>query len=270
MSAPTAPTASVQVSVTINAEPETVWRFLSEQEKLLSWLTYIPGSPAPAGSRFEPRPGGEVRIVFPNGGEARGSVVEIDPPRRLVFTWGYEPDVARTGLGPGACRVEVAVVPMPEGTRVTLTHAGPMSEQLAKGHEGGWRHYLSQLAARAADAQHGAHLEGTLRDYFAACNEPDEAERLALLERCCEPGVRVRSPFACTDGIGAFSAKIGNGLRHMGDAVSAIAGPVRQVHGFASVPWAVTGKDGGVMFRGENTVRFSPRGRIAEIVSFHA
>lgn len=268
--APAAHSSSVQVAVTINAEPETVWRFLSEQDKLLAWLTFIPGSPAPEGSTFEPRPGGAVRIVFPNGGEAKGSVVEIDAPRRLVFTWGYDPDVGKTGLGPGACRVEIALVPIDGATRVTLTHTGPMSEALAQGHESGWRHYLTQLAVRSTAAQHEAHLDATLRDYFAACNEPDGAKRDALLERCCEPGVRVRSPFACSDTVEEFSKNIANGLKHLGGAVSALGGPVRHVHGFAMVPWTVTAKDGTVLFRGENLLALTPRGRIARIVSFHA
>jgi uncharacterized protein YndB with AHSA1/START domain len=268
--------ASVSVSVTINAELETVWRFLSEQDRLLAWMTYIPGSPTPAGSRFEPRADGEVRIIFPNGGEAKGRVVELEPMKRLVFTWGYEPDVAKTGLGPGACRVEVRLerAAADEGTRVTLTHSGPMSEELAKGHEAGWRHYLTQLAVRSSEAGLSAVIERVIGDYFAACNERDDAARAKLLAACCEQDVRVRGPFACSDTVEEFSKNIANGLRHLGGAVSELDGVavsgLKHVHGMARVPWRVRMADGGVMFRGENFVRVTARGRIAEIVSFHA
>lgn len=266
---------SVSVSVHINAEPETVWRFLSDQDKLLAWMTFTPGAPTPAGSRFEPRPGGEVRIIFPNGGEARGKVVDLEPMKRLVFTWGYEPDVAKTGLEPGVCRVEVRLerAAAGEGTRVTLTHSGPMSAELAQGHEAGWRHYLTQLAVRSSEANLAGVIEQVIGDYFAACNEKDDAARAKLLERCCEQDVRVRGPFACSDTREEFGKHIANGLRHLGGAVSELDGveaaALRHVHGVARAPWRVRRPDGGVMFRGENIVRFSARGKITEIVSFH-
>jgi uncharacterized protein YndB with AHSA1/START domain len=268
--------ASVSVSLTINAEPETVWRFLSEQDKLLSWMTFIPGSPTPPGSRFEPRPGGELRIIFPNGGEARGQVVALEPNKKLVFTWGYDPDVAKTGLGPGACRVEVALSPTTtgDGTRVTLTHSGPMSDELAREHESGWRHYLTQLAVRSAEANLARTLEPALTAYFAACNQPDDAARTRLLESCCEPDIRVLTPFACSDTLELLSKNIANGLKHLRGCLSAIDGiapaAAKHIHGVARVPWKVTMPDGHVLFRGENIVRFTPHGKIAEIVSFHA
>lgn len=266
---PSPPAGRVSVAVTINAEPETVWRFLSDQEKLLAWMTYLPGAPVPPGSAFEPRPGGAVRLVFPNGGAAVGSVLEVDPPRRLVFSWGYEPDVAKTGLGPGACRVEITLAPAPgdDGTRVTLTHSGPMSGELAQGHLAGWRHYLSQLARQAAASSVDARLEAALRDYFAACNQPDAPARDALLAACCDPALRVRTFFACCDSAAEFSAHIDNGLRHLRGALSAPSGPARHIHGFVRVPWAVAMGDR-VLFRGENLLRLTPAGKIAEIIGF--
>lgn len=261
------PAATVQVGVTINARIETVWSFLSERDRFLSWMTFIPGAPIPPGSTFEPRVGGALRIVFPNGGEAKGSVLEIDPPRRLVFTWGYEPDIAKTGLGPGACRVELQLVEIGAGTRVTLTHSGPMSPELAKGHEQGWRHYLALLASQGAAAQHTPGLGAMLADYFAAWNEPDDAARRTLLAKLCEPGVRVRTQFACTDSIDELCAHIGNGLRHMPGMQLALNGEPRHLHGFVRIPWAVKGPQG-IAFAGENFVSLTPHGRIASVVGF--
>lgn len=262
--------ASITTAVTINAQPATVWTFMSEAERFLAWMSYAPDAPVPSGSRFEPRPGGQVRIVFPGGGEARGEVVAFEPPHRLVFTWGYAPDTRQTGLGPGASRVELTLEPVPEGTRVTLRHSGPMTEAVAQGHLGGWNHYVSQLAALASRAHHEPHLEATLGDYFAACNEVDDQRRAALLARACAPDVRVRTPFACADTREEFSGYIAAGLRHLDGAVSALAGPARLIHGFARVPWTVTAPDGSVLMRGENLLRFAPDGPIAEIVSFPA
>lgn len=260
--------ATVTATVLINAEQKTVWKFLSEQERLLAWMTYIPGMPAPAGSQFEPRAGGALRIIFPNGGEAKGKVLEVQPPERLVFTWGYAPDVAKTGLGPGACRVEIVLRAVEGGTLVTLTHSGPMSDALAKGHLAGWNHYLSQLAVQSAMDFHQSHLSATLGNYFDAWAEADAAKRDALLAKCCEAGVRLRSQFACTETRADLSAHIANGLVHMPGMRLQQDGIARHMHGVARIPWKVAGADGKAAFRGENFVRFSAAGMITEVVSF--
>jgi uncharacterized protein YndB with AHSA1/START domain len=259
---------SVSASVVINAERATVWRFMSDQARFLAWMTFVPGMPAPAGSAFEPRVGGTLRVIFPNGGAAKGSVVEIEPPRKLVFTWGYEPDVGKTGLRPGSCRVEVVLSETEGGTLVTLTHSGPMSPEIAKGHEAGWAHYLSQLAVQSSREFHQERLADALAPYFGAFSEPDAAKRDALLATCTEEDVRLRTAFACTDGRSALSAHIANGLKHMPGCKLEQAGMVNHIHGVARVPWRVVAGEGKTVFKGENIVRFSARGKIVEVVGF--
>jgi uncharacterized protein YndB with AHSA1/START domain len=260
--------ATSTTSVTINAEPSTVWKFMSDQTRFLSWMTFMPGMPAPSGSTFEPKPGGDLLIIFPNGGKAKGSVLEVDPPRKLVFTWGYDPDVAKTGLRPGASRVEIVIRGVEDGTLVTLNHIGPMSEELAKGHEAGWRHYLSQLALQSAMEGHQSHLADTLSAYFKASTEADATKRDALLATCCMPNIRVRTQFACCDSLAEFSANIANGLRHMPGATLEQNGLVSHLHGYARVPWKVMSAERKLIFKGENFVRFTPGGQMAELVSF--
>ena len=52
---------------------------------------------------FDPRPGGEYRVEVISGETSPlGEFVEVDPPRRLVFTWGWEPG------RPSACRPDRA------------------------------------------------------------------------------------------------------------------------------------------------------------------
>lgn len=261
--------ATATIGVTINATAETVWEFMSASEKVLAWMTFIPGAPTASVSKFDVRPGGEVVIKFPNGGAAKGSVVEVEPKKRLVFTWGYEPDVGKTGMRPGSTRVEMSIAESRDGTRVTLVHSGAMSGEIAKGHEAGWRHYLSQLALQSAMAQTQRVLGDVLESYFAACNEADEKKRNALLEKCCEEDVRVLTPFACGSTREEFGANIANGLKHMPGCVSAQSGLVNHIHGTARVPWTVRSGDGKKLFSGENIVTLSARGKIEKIVSFH-
>ncbi len=269
------PTGTVRVSVTIDAALETVWSFLSDQTRLLEWMTYIPGAPIPPGSSFDPRPGGSLCILFPDGAQARGEVVEVRPRRRLAFTWGYDPDPARTGLGPGACRVEIELTPLGTATRVTLTHSGPMSDQLARAHEAGWRHYLSQLAANSAIGQFKPDLDRLLDTYFRAWNEHDDARRLSLLADCCDEHVRVRTAFACTDSREELSAHIANGLRHMPGVLLVSDGAPSLQHNFVCFRWALRRTDGETPFRGVNFARLlpsapGPGGRIGELAGFQS
>jgi len=48
---------------------------------------------------LEPVPGGAFRVGMRDGVEAVGQFVEIDPPHRVVFTWGWTNDhpVGRPG-----------------------------------------------------------------------------------------------------------------------------------------------------------------------------
>lgn len=261
-------TASISTSVLINTEPATVWKFMSDQQRFLSWMASVPGMPTPSGSRFEPTPGGVLHIVFPNGGAAKGSVVEVDPPRKMVFTWGYEPDVAKTGLRAGTTRVEIVIRAVDDGTQVTLTHSGPMSEELAKGHEAGWRHALAQFAVQSAMEGHQAHLADTLSAYFKASAETDGVKRDALLAACCTPNIRMRTQFACCETLAEVSANIANGLKHMPGATLEQNGLASHLHGYARVPWKVMSADRKLIFKGENFLRFTAAGKIAEIVSF--
>jgi uncharacterized protein YndB with AHSA1/START domain len=74
----------------------------------------------------------------------RGHYVVIDPPRRLVFTWGF---VGSPELPPGASSVEVTLTKQASGTRVDLVHRG-LAEPERVRHARGWRHFLGRLADR--------------------------------------------------------------------------------------------------------------------------
>jgi uncharacterized protein YndB with AHSA1/START domain len=84
---------------------------------------------------------------------ARGEFVEVDPPRRVVFTWGW--DRSERPVPPGSSTVEVVLEPAGDGTRLTLRHSGlPDEEQVAQ-HGHGWEHYLERLRVAAAGGDPG-------------------------------------------------------------------------------------------------------------------
>jgi uncharacterized protein YndB with AHSA1/START domain len=127
----------VEVSVHIAAEPETVFRYFTDPGRYVQWM----GRDA----TLEPVPGGSYRVLMREGVEAAGEFVEIDPPHRVVFTWGWTHDDA---VPPGTTRVVVTLRPENGGTRLVLRHHDLPGDQQREHHRKGWRQYLDRLGLR--------------------------------------------------------------------------------------------------------------------------
>ncbi len=112
---------------------------------------------------FDPRPGGHYRVDVVPGNTASGEFVELDPPRRLVFTWGWEPG-GEGAVPPGSTTVEIELVPGADGTTLRFSHRGLPTAKAAESHAHGWDHYLERLAVAAADGDPGPDpwLSGTM------------------------------------------------------------------------------------------------------------
>ncbi len=68
--------------------------------------------------------------------------LELEPPNRLVFSWGFS---ELDALPPGASTVEVILSSEGGGTRVDIVHLG-LPDAEAQQHASGWPHFLAQLA----------------------------------------------------------------------------------------------------------------------------
>lgn len=259
---------TVVVSVVIAAEVATVWSYFTDPARFAAWIGAYAGQGGATEVRIDPRVGGEIRVGYPGGAIGLGKVTALEPQQRFAFSWGYEGGAQ--GLAPGSTQVEIALTQTAEGTLVELRHSGIPNDTVRRGHLAGWKHYLSMLAKNAADAQFGAGLPERFDAYFRAWREADDAARAALLMTCCESTVRVRTGFACTDGIEELSAHIANGLKHMPGMSLVADGAPQQLHGYARANWAVQMPDGKPAFRGTNFMVFSPQGKIAAVVSFPA
>jgi uncharacterized protein YndB with AHSA1/START domain len=140
----TAETTRVEREVAIAASPETVWEFLVDPEKAVRWM----GTEA----TLDPVPGGQYRVVVMPNTVARGEFVELDRPRRLVWTWGWEPG-APSGLEPGASTVTIDLVPDGDGTLLRFAHELPVEHVGMHGE--GWDHYLGRLVVVAGGGDPG-------------------------------------------------------------------------------------------------------------------
>ncbi len=135
----------LEVSVHIAARPETVFPYFTDPARHAQWM----GSHA----RLEPVPGGEYRVVLRDGIEAVGRFVEVDPPRRLVFTWGWS---GGHPVAPGSTRVEVTLEDEDGGTRLVLRHHDLPSAEHADQHRRGWELYLGRLQTHLRGGTPGA------------------------------------------------------------------------------------------------------------------
>jgi uncharacterized protein YndB with AHSA1/START domain len=138
--------AVVEVEVRIDAAPETVFEFFTDPEKMVQWMGRA--------HELDPRPGGVFRCDINGQDVASGEYVEVDRPRRLVFTWGWEAEDSTTQ--PGASTVEVTLEWDGEGTRVRLVHRDLATEESRAAHRHGWDHYVGRLALAAAGGEPGA------------------------------------------------------------------------------------------------------------------
>ena len=139
----TAEQTSVEREIRIAASPETVWEFLVDPEKIRRWKA--------VDASFDAHPGAGYRLEVRPGSTALGEVVEVDPPHRLVLTWGWE----QTGdtpnpVPPGSSTVEYALVPDGDGTLLRLTHRDLPNAEACERHAEGWDYFLPRLAAAVA------------------------------------------------------------------------------------------------------------------------
>jgi uncharacterized protein YndB with AHSA1/START domain len=90
---------------------------------------------------------------------ASGEYVELDPPRRLVFTWGWEGNEA---VAPGSSTVSFELVAEGDGTRLHFVHSGLPTDEARASHGHGWDHYFARLvtAAETGDAGVDPWVEG--------------------------------------------------------------------------------------------------------------
>jgi uncharacterized protein YndB with AHSA1/START domain len=135
---------AIERELVIAASPETVWELLVDPAKSGAWMGRQSWS--------EPHVGGAYRVEVIPGHIASGEYLEVEAPRRLVHTWGWEgnPDVP-----PGSSTVEYELLPEGNGTRVRLTHRGLPNAESIESHAHGWDHYLGRLAVAASGGDPG-------------------------------------------------------------------------------------------------------------------
>jgi uncharacterized protein YndB with AHSA1/START domain len=252
-------TDQVELQIRIAARPATVFRYFTDPARFQQWM-------GPR-SEFDARAGGALIVRFPTDDpSAMGSITEVVPDRRIVFTWGY--DGSNHGMAPGSSTVSVDLEVIPEGTLLTLRHWGFPRPELGQEHLGGWRHYFGVVAAKAAEETVGVVAEHVVDQFIAAWRESDAARRGALLAECFEPDGLYRDAYGYVPGIAGLSTFIANAQKFMPGLTLARTGAVRHAHGSICYQWTMTGADGKVVSNGISAGECSPEGRIRSLTGF--
>jgi uncharacterized protein YndB with AHSA1/START domain len=137
---------SIRQQVNIAAAPRAVWRALTTEQGLTSWLV--------TAARVDPRPGG--RLVLTTAGadgapvEERGMFHDIRPTRRIEIAFDANSPSSTRGT-----RLELHVAVDGGETRVLLVHSGEAlgDAEVSAVQDARWRQAL--LALRESFEGHG-------------------------------------------------------------------------------------------------------------------
>jgi uncharacterized protein YndB with AHSA1/START domain len=122
----------VKVQIRIEATPAEIFPYLIESDLLVQWI----GQSA----HLDPEPGGVFALDFDET-KIRGNFVTVEPPHRVVFTWGVP---GSTELPEGSSTVEITLTADGDGTIVELHHSDLSADERVR-HEAGWTELLPRL-----------------------------------------------------------------------------------------------------------------------------
>ena len=124
----------VEVERRLPTSPDNVFGFLTDAARYSRWMGRA--------AELDPRPGGIYRVEMSEDAVALGEYVEVEPPRRIVFSFGW---IGDEKVPPGSTTVEIALEPDGDGTVLRLRHTGLPDDGSAVLHTGGWEMYLDHL-----------------------------------------------------------------------------------------------------------------------------
>lgn len=126
----------ITASIHIDADPARVFDHFTRAEALAAWIAEH--------AVVDPRPNGEFALDI-RGVPVRGRYLVVEPPTRLVISWGH---AGSDRLPPGASTLEVRFDAVDGGTMVHILHSG-LPEPEASRHRAGWLHFLDRLRTAA-------------------------------------------------------------------------------------------------------------------------
>jgi uncharacterized protein YndB with AHSA1/START domain len=145
-------TPEVRIQQVVDAPRDAVFHAWTTPDSLRRW--WGPGDFTTAIAEVDLRPGGAYHLVMqpPDGAPLHlgGTYREVDPPRRLVYTWQWVSGVPDTRES----LVTVEFEDLGPSTRVTVVHSEFDEGSATAPYESGWRSGLDKLARLVAQTEH--------------------------------------------------------------------------------------------------------------------
>ena len=245
----------VERTVQILASRETIFRYFTDSARWAKWWG--------AGSTIEPHPGGKVYIRFPNAVEAGGEIIEIVPPDRIIFSYGF---ASGQPIPLGASRVSIRLESMGGATQLHLQHEFA-DAAVRDEHVQGWRFQFALFANIVADEVF-ADAATMVDAWFDAWAIADDQARAAEFARLCSPDVRFHDRFSLLEGLADLSAHAAASQRFMPGVRMRRTGEVRHCQGTILTDWVAISGDGKEVMSGTNVFQLGPDTRIRSATGF--
>jgi uncharacterized protein YndB with AHSA1/START domain len=136
------PDDAYTTAVRIDASPAEVFPYLTDADLMVRWMGEW--------AELQPEAGGSLAIDI-NGVPIRGEYVVVEPPHRVVFSWGA---AGSDALPPGSTTVEIVLRSDGGGTLLELVHRDLPAEELPR-HGVGWGHFLERLVIAGSGGEPG-------------------------------------------------------------------------------------------------------------------
>ena len=145
------PSFTVELEHRVHARREAVFEYFTDPVKYRAWKG--------VDAELDPRPGGDYKVTMGPQVWVEGTYVAVEPPRRLVMTWGFASEFTLPrGLAqvpPGSSTVEFTFTEDGDGTVIRIRHTGLPTDEARWAHHSGWDAYVPRLAALLAGEDPG-------------------------------------------------------------------------------------------------------------------
>ena len=132
---------NIEKTALLPVSADEAFALVTQPDRLRRWLA--------VSARVDLRAGGEFRWTLTPMAVAAGTVLEVDPGRRVVLGFAFEaPAEARTDT------LTITIEPAPGGTLVRLVHEGLPEDQTGDVLEG-WTHFFERLERAAVTGDAG-------------------------------------------------------------------------------------------------------------------
>lgn len=151
---PSMKASAVQITWDFAAPPESVWAAWTTSDAVQQWFGSDPEGKV-LKAEMDVRPGGQFEVTFADSDgtlhTARGVYKQLEPYRRLEFSWGWQSEPGVETL------IKIRLTPNGKGTKMDFEH-GNLVQVSSHDYQSGWRSTFQKIDKLLANmaAKNGA------------------------------------------------------------------------------------------------------------------